>query len=664
MFVRDAKAVCPQLVIFPYDFKAYEEVADQFYDILHKYCNKVQAVSCDEAFLDVSDSGIGDPLLLASNIRKDILDTTGCTASVGIANNMLMARVATRIAKPDGQCCIPLEKVDNYLCELPVKALPGIGHVLEEKLKRIQVKTCGQLRLISKDSLQKDFGTKTGDMLWNFSRGIDNRLVGMFQESKSIGAEVNWGVRFNDLNDTKRFIAALSKEVSLRLQGCGVLGRTFTLKMKKRKSEAGEPVKYMGCGNCENLSRSVTLPVATDDVDVLQRITVQLFGYFHIDAKDIRGMGLQASKLESADDSKQGHEKNSIQAWLISSSARARCSDTDSGFSTGEARVTRDLTLPALQDLDLGVIEMLPPEVFSEINSLYAGELTGLISKKREKHVNVFKTLSVPQIVQGSSNEEGFNCTSLSNKAEETPRSSVIFENSSYANGDREQDKQHLKEMAQLVPVSHGGAPNPDISSPPLELNNLMPLSLSQVDCAVLQQLPEELKVDILESLPAHRSSNLASNDISSEFNMRDFVSEKPVLINELWVGCPPKWVENFRLSNCRVLNAFAALFQTSGATSQLSSLLQQIISGIHLPLDMGLNGMDDSVNCLCELIEQYVKFKVETDIEEIHVCVCLLRRLALRSKLFLKVYERTIPILQSAVRESYGGNLNISSME
>lgn len=68
-------------------------------------------MSCDEAFLDVTDIGIGDPLLLASNIRKEILDATGCTASVGIANNMLMARVATRIAKPDGQCCIPLEKV-------------------------------------------------------------------------------------------------------------------------------------------------------------------------------------------------------------------------------------------------------------------------------------------------------------------------------------------------------------------------------------------------------------------------------------------------------------------------------------------------------------------------------------------------------------------------
>jgi DNA repair protein REV1 len=168
--------------------------------------------------------------------------------------------------------------------------------------------------------------------------------------------------------------------------------------------------------------------------------------------------------------------------------------------------------------------------------------------------------------------------------------------------------------MIQLVP------PHP-------EPNCLMPLSLSQVDRSVLQQLPEELKVDILESLPAHRRSELASNDVSPEFTMQQTGSVESVLSNGLWVGNPPRWVENFRLSSCWLLNAFAALFQGSGARSQLSSILQRIISEIYLPLDMGMNEMDDSVNCLCELIKQYVKCKVETDIEEIYVCARLLRR-------------------------------------
>ncbi|EPS63854.1 hypothetical protein M569_10929, partial [Genlisea aurea] len=123
-----------------------------------------------------------------------------------------------------------------------------------------------------------------------------------FQENKSIGAEVNWGVRFRNTNDVHHFLKSLCKEVALRLQGCGVVGRSFTLKVKKKRSDAGEPVKYMGCGVCENLSHTITIPMSTDDVHVLQRVTAQLFGYFQIDAQDIRGMGLQVSKLEGAED--------------------------------------------------------------------------------------------------------------------------------------------------------------------------------------------------------------------------------------------------------------------------------------------------------------------------------------------------------------------------
>lgn len=123
------------------------KVADQLYNILHKHCNKVQvwscdislntkfscplsscqynccwiqAVSCDEAFLDVTDLEGEDPELLASKIRKEIFETTGCTASTGIAGNMLMARLATRTAKPNGQCYIPPEGVclENVACWL------------------------------------------------------------------------------------------------------------------------------------------------------------------------------------------------------------------------------------------------------------------------------------------------------------------------------------------------------------------------------------------------------------------------------------------------------------------------------------------------------------------------------------------------------------------
>eukprot|EP00250_Pteridium_aquilinum_P001263 c11473_g1_i1 orf=98-835(+) len=135
-------------------------------------------------------------------------------------------------------------------------------------------------------------------MLWCYARGIDNRQVLEYQERKSIGAEVNWGVRFDSASDAQHFLTTLCVEVSTRLQNAHVTGRTFTLKIKKRKDGAGEPQKFMGCGSCDSLSKSVTLGCASNSVDVLLRVSKQIFASFHLDVREIRGMGLQVTKLE------------------------------------------------------------------------------------------------------------------------------------------------------------------------------------------------------------------------------------------------------------------------------------------------------------------------------------------------------------------------------
>ncbi|BFG41961.1 hypothetical protein CerSpe_282340 [Prunus speciosa] len=695
MFVRNAKALCPHLVIIPYDFEAYEEVADQFYDILHKHCNKVQAVSCDEAFLDVTDAEGVDPVVLASTVRKEIFETTGCTASAGIARNMLMARLATRTAKPDGQCYISPEKVDDYLHQLPIKELPGIGHTLEEKLKKQNVQTCGQLRMISKDSLQKDFGMKTGEMLWNHSRGIDNRLVGVIQESKSIGAEVNWGVRFKDLKDSRYFLSNLCKEVSLRLQGCGVLGRTFTLKIKRRRKDAGEPVKYMGHGDCENLSHSVTVPVVTDDVEVLQRIAKQLFGSFSIDVKEIRGIGLQVSKLENADTSKQGFGKNSLKSWLMSASRSTeeqsnlhsvagervnvaftvdhltdcedRRTDGTSGQlcddslgiqtpvgnhqSSGEPTLNQVSAPPPLCHLDLGVIESLPPEIFTELNGIYGGVLVDFVAKNKQE--NTSATVSHKQ-VNGARNGGGrppFN--------DVVPGNEIAVEN-----------EQSVVEK-QAIPSSVGESYHVAVSTSGPGNTDIMPSSLSQVDTSVLQQLPEELRVDILEQLPAHRRHDVSSSaalgplvekpieslDVSNGDNSGP---SDPALNHTLWIGNPPGWADEFKSSKCMVLNILAGMYYKSGSSGTLSAILRNTILESHYPLDSSSDSWIEAVYSFSELLRQYIKSKIDSDIEEIYVCFRLLRRFTMNSKFFLQVYNNVFPYLQASVTESYGGNLHI----
>ncbi|XP_021750780.1 DNA repair protein REV1-like [Chenopodium quinoa] len=682
MFVRDAKARCPHLEIIPYNFEAYEEVADQFYNILHKHCDKVQAVSCDEAFLDITDSDVAEPELLVSEIRKEIFKTTGCTASAGIASNMLMARLATRTAKPNGQCYISPEKVDEYLLQLPLKTLPGIGHVLEQKLKNKGVQTCGQLRRFSKEALQRDFGTKTGEMLWNYCRGVDNRLVGVIQESKSIGADVNWGVRFKDIKDSEHFLSSLCKEVSLRLQGCGLQGRTFTLKIKKRRKDAGEPTKYMGHGACENLSHSTTVPVATDDVDILQRITMQLFGSFHIDVKDIRGIGLQVTKLESNDTMRQGQERNFLRSWLGSGTTNSTehrnmrdtgqaylesvgPSATSSNPSYHESHSNPVAVLPSLGDLDLGVIESLPPELFKEFNDMYGGRLTDLISKIKDK--DLYKSVSAMSVkkVEGElRNEQEIHASAAVQINNIKDDKAGCSENQEKEAGcSKNQEKEALPTIGTVTAI----IPNSEVESGVVDL---MPYSLSQVDMSILHQLPEELRADIVGALPAHRRPNgLPESCKVSEVAQKmghgrdNTGSVECAKDSNLWVGSPPCWVHKFKVSNCLILNILAEMFLRSGSTGVLSSTLQCCLSGFQIYSDFDDVGNESSHN-LCELLRQYIQLKLEEDIEEIYVCFRLLKRLTLKLKAFKHAYDAVLPYLQACISESYGGHLDLPAME
>lgn len=645
MFVRDAKARCPHLVIVPYDFEAYEEVADQFYTILHKHCNKVQAVSCDEAYLDVTESASNDPEHLALTIRKEIAETTRCTASAGIAENILLARLATRSAKPNGQCFISPEKVNSYLEELPIKALPGIGHSLGEKLKSRQIHTCGQLRLISKETLHKDFGTKTGDMLWNYCRGIDNRAVGVVQETKSVGAEVNWGVRFNDIVECEKFLLNLCKEVSFRLQECGVEGRTITLKVKKRRKGAEEPTKFMGCGDCENISRSMTLPLVTDDIVLLERIAKKIFASFHTDVRDVRGVGLQISRLETVDSSKRGCENIALESWLASygktrehgketirafklgdygddASCQPCC--TDEGKSSGPSHAklssarthdNRTSMLPPLCQLDIEVIKNLPPEIFSEMNDMYNGKLYDFMKKYEEDTANVKFTESLleenettlPSGYQKISSNVGGNMTNHQTTCPE-----------SYSDN---------KNKGKLPLCS----PDLPLSSLPLQSKRAQSTSGD----------------DPIGSREKHPGTDKTQTVYTSKIN--------------LWLGQPPKWVEMFTVSSCLLLNAVADVYVKSGRNCSLSSILQSLFSSCPPNFDWICEGWDEALSSLCGLIMQYIDLKIETDIEELYICFRLLKRFSSTSKFLSEVYNTVLPPLQVSVNEQYGGLLQLS---
>ncbi|KAL6873814.1 hypothetical protein ACP4OV_013896 [Aristida adscensionis] len=694
MFVRDAKTRCPHLMIVPYNFDAYEEVADQFYGILHKYCSKVQALSCDEAFLDMTECLHDNPEEVTRRIRNEIFEATKCTASAGIAENMLVARLATRSAKPNGQCFIPSEKVDDYLKDLPIKSIPGIGHSVSAKLKSKEIECCGELRNISKEVLQKDFGKKIGDHLWNYCRGIDHSVVGAVQETKTVGAEINWGVRFNDNKDAEHFLTNLCKEVSLRLQGCGLQGRTITLKVKTRRKGAGEPIKFMGCGDCETTSRSMTIAGATDNSVTLQRIAKQLFAAFHFDVKEVRGVGLSMSKLEHADLARGAPQGNMLESWLASPSTKLNkhsektCSlvngDVAGTSESEDSRRSRLLSkgtashssevirtsnrstgvhnvgLPPLSEIDLDVLKNLPPEIISEMNDMYKGELHGLLgtlnSDKGKESSS--KSLALPAVSRnsvppGDAKLHGYGGLKDNMHLEEEDIKGKL-------------DKQ-LSEVHAANASCSRAIESVDYKTESDTKLGLMPDSLSQADVTVLQELPEDVRADLFNVLPLHRAGDptCSTSNMCENKNCNDDATDDPK--DPIPSQSYQKWIEQFRVSSCLILNVIAEQHTDSFSTQPLSSILEPLASFVPLCPNSGSEEWNEMLSCLSEFLTQYIQLKVDSDMEELYKCFCLLKSCG--TSLIAGLHQRqsfswscTITFFlfyRDSVSQHYGGTLH-----
>lgn len=217
MFMRKAKELCPQLKILAYDFTLYENISLKFYKILFESSALiVEPVSVDEAYLEFSDNV--NSLELAEQLRFKIFSETKCRASVGISYNMLLARLATRKAKPNGVfSLLSSQSVQDHLRDLKIDDIPNVGHSLKGKLYQLNVRNCSQLQEIPIDVLKTQFGDLTGLYLFNACRGIDNTQLSNVKPPQSINCSVNWGIRFTKLEKVLEFLAKLSKHTADRL---------------------------------------------------------------------------------------------------------------------------------------------------------------------------------------------------------------------------------------------------------------------------------------------------------------------------------------------------------------------------------------------------------------------------------------------------------------
>ncbi|KAL7960885.1 hypothetical protein V8C34DRAFT_275033 [Trichoderma compactum] len=318
MWMKRALELCPDLKVLPYDFPAYEEVSRQFYEAILGVGGIVQSVSVDEALVDATDvvlaaaesHGIGveegsiwreqqkvDEIALA--LRNKIKENTDCAVSVGIGANILQAKVALRKAKPDGQFQLRPEQVMEVIGDLKVDELPGVAYSIGGKLEELGVKLVKDLRDISKDRLITILGPKTSDKLHDYARGIDRTEVGEQPPRKSVSAEVNWGIRFINQTEAEEFVYNLCKELEKRLVNEQVKGKHLTVKIMRRALDAPlDPPKHLGHGKCDSFNKSAAFGVATHNYETIGKEAVSILRSFRFSPGDLRGIGVQMTKLE------------------------------------------------------------------------------------------------------------------------------------------------------------------------------------------------------------------------------------------------------------------------------------------------------------------------------------------------------------------------------
>lgn len=181
---------CPDLVIVPGRMAVYKEASQMIREVFERYTDKIEPLSLDEAYLDVTHLALhkGSATLIAQEIRAEIYQATGLTASAGIAPLKFVAKIASDLNKPNGQCTIGPSDIDNFLENLSLRKIPGVGKVTSEKLKNLGFETCGDIRASNEAYLVNKFG-KYGQVLWRRSHGIDEREVQVTRIRKSVGVE-------------------------------------------------------------------------------------------------------------------------------------------------------------------------------------------------------------------------------------------------------------------------------------------------------------------------------------------------------------------------------------------------------------------------------------------------------------------------------------------
>jgi DNA polymerase IV len=278
-----AMKMAPHAIVVKPRFNAYSEASEQVFSIFERYTPLIEPLSLDEAFLDVTASvGLfGAPADMARRIRKEISAETGLPSSAGIAAVKFVAKIASDVAKPNGQREVRAEETVAFLAGLPVGRLWGVGPKTEEALKRSGLETIGDVAKRDAAWMEAKWGA-SGRQLWELAQGIDPRQVVPDREAKSVGAEDTFDEDLTGLEALSPHVHSQALRVGRRLRRAGVKGRVVQLKLK--------------FSDFTLITRRLTLPSPTDDGQTLYRVARELLEKAHED-KPVRLTGVSMQEL-------------------------------------------------------------------------------------------------------------------------------------------------------------------------------------------------------------------------------------------------------------------------------------------------------------------------------------------------------------------------------
>ena len=280
-----AKRLCPDAIVVRGRREAYRTASKAVFAILDAISPLVQPLSIDEAFLDATglERHFGPPVELARRIKQLIREATDLPASVGVAPNKFLAKLASDWEKPDGLVVIERYELPERLAELPIRTMWGVGPAAEKRMFDRGVRTFGDLQRLTLDEAVRRLGAH-GEHFWKLARGLDDRPVTPDREAKSIGHEHTFGEDLRDPGAVEQVLLEQTEQVTARMRRAQVIGRTVTVKIRTPPFETR--------------TRAATLDEPTDRTDLIWRATQETFReWANRSFEPVRLIGVSMSRL-------------------------------------------------------------------------------------------------------------------------------------------------------------------------------------------------------------------------------------------------------------------------------------------------------------------------------------------------------------------------------